>query len=292
MLDHQGSTPHVGTISFFTVSDTLDSWRIQSLLKRPIPQRFPAATELWTPRAEAYALSVLFRTKESLTFAQLVSAWARELAGDKVHGDHIERDLGHLLLEDIINGRLDNAGPPVDGRQLGLRIITPENRAGFLEGRQVSEVTVAGGLPAYISHRIVVLKEAVLDFARRRDLPPPSWWADVAETLDKQKNKLATSVPTQTSEKTVFQAARVRKTPKESRPVDSEGRRRGRSPIKLERVKQSMKRDIQAGRHTVTSLRGMLEKSLAETYCVSRDTARKARKAFLSEFVENSNSDK
>jgi hypothetical protein len=243
-------------------------------------------------RAEAYALSVLFRTKESLTFAQLVSAWARELAGDKVHGDHIERDLGHLLLEDIINGRLDNAGPPVDGRQLGLRIITPENRAGFLEGRQVSELTVAGGLPAYISHRIVVLKEAVFDFARRRDLPPPSWWADVAEALDKKTNKWATGIPTQTSEKTVLQAAPGRKTPKESHPVDSEGRKRGRSPVKLEQVKQSMRRDIQAGRYTVTSLRGMIEKSLAETYCVSRDTARKARKAFLSEFVENSNSDK
>jgi hypothetical protein len=37
-----------------------------------------------------------------------------------------------------------------------------------------------------------------------------------------------------------------------------------------------MRRDIQTGRHTATSLRGMLEKSLAETYGVSRDTARKA----------------
>jgi hypothetical protein len=238
-------------------------------------------------RAEAYALSVLFRTKAALTFAQLVPAWARELAGDKAYGDHVERDLGHLLLEDIINGRLDNAGPPADGRQLGLGIITLENQAGFLEGRQVSKLTVAGRLPEYISHRIVVLKEAVLDFARRRDLAPPSWWADATEILEEQTNKSATGVPTQTSEKTALQAAAVRKTPKESRQVNSEGRKRGRSPIKLERVKESMRRDIQTGRHTATSLRGMLEKSLAETYGVSRDTARRARAAVLSEIVEN-----
>ncbi len=36
----------------------------------------------------------------------------------------------------------------------------------------------------------------------------------------------------------------------------------------------------------------MLEKSLAETYGVSRDTARKARAAVLSEIIENLNTDK
>ena len=53
-----------------------------------------------------------------------------------------------------------------------------------------------------------------------------------------------------------------------------------------------MKCDIQAGKLTVASLRAMLEKNLAETYEVSRDTARKARAAVLSEFVENSTCDK
>jgi hypothetical protein len=70
--------------------------------------------------------------------------------------DRVERDLGHSLLEDMINGRLDNTGPSVGGRQLGLRLITPENRSGFLEGHQVLELTVDGSLPVKICHRIMV----------------------------------------------------------------------------------------------------------------------------------------
>ena len=53
-----------------------------------------------------------------------------------------------------------------------------------------------------------------------------------------------------------------------------------------------MRGDIQEGRQTAESLREMLEKDLETTYGVSRDTARKARTAVLSEFVENSNRDK
>jgi DNA-binding GntR family transcriptional regulator len=44
-----------------------------------------------------------------------------------------------------------------------------------------------------------------------------------------------------------------------------------------------MRNDIQHGRHTVAELENMLEKNLATNYGVSRDTARKARKAVLSE---------
>jgi hypothetical protein len=78
----------------------------------------------------------------------------------------------------------------------------------------------------------------------------------------------------------------------QSSAVASDMRKRGRSPIKLKRVTEAMKCDIQAGKLTVASLRAMLEKNLAETYEVSRDTARKARAAVLSEFVENSTCDK
>jgi DNA-binding GntR family transcriptional regulator len=60
--------------------------------------------------------------------------------------------------------------------------------------------------------------------------------------------------------------------------------------VKLEQVKEAMERDIQEGRQTADSLRTMLEKNLAGTYGVSRDTARKARVTVLSELVENSNS--
>lgn len=61
------------------------------------------------------------------------------------------------------------------------------------------------------------------------------------------------------------------------------GRRRGRRPLKLETTKEAMRRDIQAGRVTIDGLTNMFEKNLSEDYGVSRDTARKARDAVLSE---------
>jgi hypothetical protein len=66
--------------------------------------------------------------------------------------------------------------PLEDGRRLGLRIITPDNRAGYLDGQQARELLMPAGTPAefsLVSHPLVVMKEAVLDFARRHELPPP-----------------------------------------------------------------------------------------------------------------------
>lgn len=81
-----------------------------------------------------------------------------------------------------MNGRLDDAGPLDDGRRLGLRIITPENRAGYLEGQQAGELLIlARESPegfSFVSRHLVLMKEAVLDFARRHQLPSPSWWTD------------------------------------------------------------------------------------------------------------------
>jgi hypothetical protein len=69
---------------------------------------------------------------------------------------------------------------------------------------------------------------------------------------------------------------------------DAGERKRGRRPRKLEKAKQAMCDDIRSGRQTVDGLNQMLEKQLAGRYDVSRDTARKARTAAVSEFVENS----
>lgn len=113
----------------------------------------------------------------------------------------------------------------------------------------------------------MVTKEAALDFARRRDLPPPSWWND---TTGAPKAK-ATNTRLGTE-------PRVRK--------------RGPKPSKVEWVKSQMRREITEGRQTVESLRDSLEKNLADKYDVARDTARKARTAVLFEFVEDSNRDK
>ena len=64
-------------------------------------------------------------------------------------------------------------------------------------------------------------------------------------------------------------------------------RRRGARPKKFEQAKDAMRNDIQAGRHTAADLKHMLEKDLEANYGVSRDTARRARNAVLSEFGEN-----
>ena len=69
-------------------------------------------------------------------------------------------------------------------------------------------------------------------------------------------------------------------------------RRRGPQPHKFEATKREMRDDIAAGRPTEMQLRDMTEVNLAETYRVSRDTARKARNSVLSEFAANSITDK
>jgi DNA-binding GntR family transcriptional regulator len=53
-----------------------------------------------------------------------------------------------------------------------------------------------------------------------------------------------------------------------------------------------MRADIQAGNRTVAELQGLLQKELAAIYNASRDTVRKALRAIVSEFGENSIRDK
>jgi hypothetical protein len=60
-------------------------------------------------------------------------------------------------------------------------------------------------------------------------------------------------------------------------------RRRGPRPRKSEQTMEAMRDDIRQGRRTMSDLEEMLEKDLAAHYGVSRDTARKARSAVLSE---------
>ena len=111
-------------------------------------------------------MSILFRTKGWLAVNQLARAWAGELPGAEKDPKRFEQDLAHLLLEDVANGRLDDAGPFVEGRRLGLRIVTPDFRAGFLEGRQILDALRSGGDAEFLGHRIVVMKEAALTFAQ------------------------------------------------------------------------------------------------------------------------------
>jgi DNA-binding GntR family transcriptional regulator len=54
-------------------------------------------------------------------------------------------------------------------------------------------------------------------------------------------------------------------------------------PQKFEQTKEAMRNDLQQGRLSVAQLDDMLEKNLVTKYGVSRDTARRARNAILSE---------
>ena len=85
-------------------------------------------------------------------------------------------------MEDIVNGRLDDSGPLWEGRRNGVAIITPENKAGFIEGGTLVDLFRAD--PAAVLDRIIVMKEAVIEFSKRRQLPAPSWWNDLPEVPD------------------------------------------------------------------------------------------------------------
>jgi hypothetical protein len=131
-------------------------------------------------KAGRSSVSNLFQTKESMTIAQLTRGWGNELAKDGEDPKQKEQDLLYILREDIINGHLDNSGPLWDGRRLGVAYITPENKAGFAEGKFFLDLARAD--PGRFLHYVLIMKEAVLDFARRHRLPPPSWWTDSDET--------------------------------------------------------------------------------------------------------------
>lgn len=79
-------------------------------------------------------MSIMFRTKTWLTLGELATACARELPGPEQDFDVSRSRLVNRLLEDAVNGRLDDIGPLVEDQRLGLRIITPDFRAGFLKG--------------------------------------------------------------------------------------------------------------------------------------------------------------
>jgi len=119
-----------------------------------------------------------------MTIAQLTDAWGCELAKDGRDSNHYKQDLLHVVVEDIVNGRLDDSGPLWDGRRSGgaCITITPKNKPGFIEGHKLLDLASTGPANHWLLHYVLVMKEAVLDFARRHQLPAPSWWSDYSET--------------------------------------------------------------------------------------------------------------
>ena len=121
-------------------------------------------------------MPLLDRAEGWLRLARLVPAWANELADATSSPNSLEDDLWHYLHEDVINGLLDDAGPLINGTHLGLRFIDSSGRGVYVNGELLFRKM---RLPFRgMGQRILGAKEAVLDFARRHGVPPPSWWSD------------------------------------------------------------------------------------------------------------------
>jgi hypothetical protein len=115
----------------------------------------------------------LLNHPEWLSVAQLVAAWAKELADASSSVYELQDKLWYQLEKDVINGLLDD--PLRNGSRLGLRAIAPGGQPTYIEGWRLY------GLFRTMGEVILLSKEAVLDFARRHKLRPPSWWSDATK---------------------------------------------------------------------------------------------------------------
>jgi hypothetical protein len=213
-------------------------------------------------------MSILFRTQKCLTVFQLTRAWGLELAKSAGEAERHVHDLTRILMQDIVNAHLDDSGPFWNGRRSGVGFITADYKVGLIEGRYFLGLATCELTKNWVLHYVVVMKEAVLDFASRHEIPPPSWWTD------------GTSVSTD-ADMTTKGAHSIAASPMPAPPHSA--RPRGRRPKKLNQVKAAMREDIRLRQTTPDGLRDMLEKDLAARYGVVRDTARRARDAVLSE---------
>jgi hypothetical protein len=213
-------------------------------------------------------MSILYRTRERLTVFELTRAWGLELAKGLADPEQHVRDLTRILRQDIVNGHFDNSGPLRNGERLGVGVIMSDYKIGLIDGHYLLGPVKSELMRDWCLHYVVVTKEAALDFAKHRKIPPPSWWTEgPSVSIDSDVTTTGTHLL----------AASPVPTPTHSATP------RGRRPKKLDRVKEAMREDIRLGQLTAVALRDMTEENLAFRYHVSRDTARKARDAVLSQ---------
>lgn len=117
----------------------------------------------------------LFRNSRALPFQDIVPAWAPEI-------DVAEDSLAQGMLRAIFDGRLDHAGPLIDGERHGLRWSTCELNAGMIRGdhlRPLARITHGRWRGVEFSY-LYLMREAVLAFAEACKLQRPSWWKSSA----------------------------------------------------------------------------------------------------------------
>jgi hypothetical protein len=110
---------------------------------------------------------------EWLSVAQLVPAWAKELAETTASFYDLRDKLWYDLREDVVNGFFDD--PLRDGSRLGLRVIGPGGYFQYMEGRRLRE------LFREMEESILLSKEDVLESARRHKRRPPSWCSEATK---------------------------------------------------------------------------------------------------------------
>jgi hypothetical protein len=133
-----------------------------------ISQERPAPTVLEHDQPSRTGKGVpLVNHPKWVTVSELVSAWAKELAAARTGVYEFEDKLSYHLEKDIINGFLDD--PLRNGSRLGVRVIGPGGQRMYIEGWQLN------GLFRTMERYILLSEEAVLEFARRHKVRPPSW---------------------------------------------------------------------------------------------------------------------
>jgi hypothetical protein len=256
-----------------------------SVRKSPIPPNMPLdppdfqkQARIWRANRIERFTARQRRVREWINFAE-IAEWCSKEDGSIVPNEQKRAAAFDVLQTDLLAGEFEESGR---SRVLFLLSTVTKSKMTRASLKDAIEYDYDGQHGrSYAAHCWIPRGLAEQWFERHR-LPLPPWFARSARRFTPD-TPATPQLPSHIADR--------KASPKESSRVSRE-RKRGRRPTKRARAMEAMRGDIRDGRQSASSLHAMLEKELAATYGVSRDTARKARSAVLSEFVENSNCDK
>jgi hypothetical protein len=70
------------------------------------------------------------------------------------------------------------------------------SKATFMEGHQLRDFVPINPENRWVLDYVVVMREAALDFAKRRQLSEPSWWSNATDTTTDGSTSTSDAVPT------------------------------------------------------------------------------------------------